>query len=59
MLKVAITGNIASGKSQVEKILLSSGYKVIDTDKINHYILASDYNVIKEIKSVFCYDDIL
>ena len=59
MLKVAITGNIASGKSQVEKILLSSGYKVIDTDKINHYILASDYNVIKEIKSVFCDDDIL
>ena len=59
MLKVAITGNIASGKSQVEKMLLSAGYKVIDTDKINHYILASDYNVIKEIKSVFCDDDIL
>ncbi len=59
MLKVAITGNIASGKSQVEKILLSSGYKVVDTDKINHYILASDYNVIKEIKSVFSDEDIL
>ena len=59
MLKVAITGNIASGKSQVEKILLSSGYKVVDTDKINHYILASDYNVIKEIKSVFSGEDIL
>ena len=40
-------------------MLLSAGYKVIDTDKINHYILASDYNVIKEIKSVFCDDDIL
>ena len=59
MLKVAITGNIASGKSQVEKMLLSAGYKVIDSDKINHYILASDYKVIKEIKSVFSDDDIL
>ena len=59
MLKVAITGNIASGKSQVEKILLSLGYKVADTDKINHYILASDMNVIKEIKNAFKEDDVL
>ena len=59
MLKVAITGNIASGKSQVEKILLSSGYKVIDTDKINHFILASDYKVIKEIKASFWDENIL
>ena len=59
MLKVAITGNIASGKSQVEKILLSYGYKVADADKINHFILASDFSVIKEIKSDFADDDIL
>ena len=59
MLKVAITGNIASGKSQVEKILLDLGYKVADTDKINHSILESDFAVISEIKSVFSDDDIL
>ncbi len=35
MLKIAITGNIASGKSQVEKIL-SKQFKVFDTDKIAH-----------------------
>ena len=59
MLKVAITGNIASGKSQVEKILLDLGYKVADTDKINHSILEADFAAISEIKSVFCDDDIL
>lgn len=59
MIKVAITGNIASGKSQVEKILLSLGYKVADTDKFNHFILASDINAIQEIKEAFKEDDIL
>lgn len=59
MKKIAITGNIASGKSQVEKILLSMGFKVIDTDKINHFILASDINAVNEIKNAFKNDDIL
>ena len=39
MLKFAITGNIASGKSQVEKFLLSLGYPVYDSDKIAHKVL--------------------
>ena len=38
MLKIAITGNIASGKSQVEKILEKS-FAVYDSDKIAHKIL--------------------
>ena len=38
MLKIAITGNIASGKSQVEKIL-AQDFSVYDTDKIAHEIL--------------------
>lgn len=59
MLKVAITGNIASGKSQVERILLTMGFKVADTDKLNHFILASDYSAIQEIKNAFIEDDIL
>lgn len=58
MKKIAITGNIASGKSLVEKELISLGYKVADTDKINHFILASDLNVINEIKEAFKDDDI-
>ena len=39
MIKVAITGNIASGKSTVEKIIEDCGYKVFDSDKIAHEIL--------------------
>ena len=59
MIRVAIVGNIASGKSQVEKILLDLGYKVADTDKINHEILKSDIETINEIKNTFSNDDIL
>ena len=39
VLKVAITGNIASGKSQVERILNNKGFKVFDADAIAHKIL--------------------
>ena len=59
MKKIAITGNIASGKSQVEKELISLGYKVIDTDKINHEILKNDEKTIQEIKNSFNDCDIL
>ena len=38
MLKIAITGNIASGKSEVEKIL-SKDFAVYDSDKIAHTFL--------------------
>ena len=39
MLKIGITGNIASGKSQVEKILSNLGYTVYDSDEIAHKVL--------------------
>lgn len=37
--KIAITGNIASGKSEVQKILKNKGFKVFDADVIAHEIL--------------------
>lgn len=49
MLKIAITGNIASGKSQVEKIIAAKKYPVYDTDKIAHKIL-------EQIKDFYGYD---
>ena len=47
MLKVAITGNIAAGKSTVEKIIEDLNYKVFDTDKIAHKILETSDEIIK------------
>ena len=49
MLKIAITGNIASGKSAVQKLIEDCGYKVLDTDILAHEILDES----PEIKSEF------
>lgn len=39
MIKFALCGNIASGKSTVQKLLEEHGYKVLDTDKVAHELL--------------------
>lgn len=39
MLKVAITGNIASGKSRVEEILKNKSFNVLDVDEVAHDLL--------------------
>lgn len=49
MIKFALTGNIASGKSTVQNILEDLGYKVLDTDKVGHELL----NNLPEIKEIF------
>ena len=48
MKKVGLTGNIASGKSEVENILKEMGYKVVCADKLSHDAL-SDEKIKKEI----------
>ena len=53
MLKVALVGNIASGKSTVEKALQTSGYVVLDTDKVCHELLTCD-EVSKEFSTLMC-----
>ena len=40
MKKIAISGNIASGKSTVQRIIIEKGYKVLDTDEVSHDILS-------------------
>lgn len=42
MLRIALVGNIASGKSTVETYLKNLGYKVLDTDKVCHELLDCD-----------------
>lgn len=49
MLKVAITGNIAAGKSEVEKILREMSFKVLDSDTVVH-----DLFKIDSVKKVLC-----
>lgn len=54
MQKVAIVGNIASGKSTVEQFLLKKGYPVLDTDVVCHNLL----NRLDEIKEEFSEFDV-
>lgn len=55
MLKVGISGKIASGKSEVEKILKNEGFLVFDLDIISHILLEKDEAiktaVFKEFKT--------
>jgi len=48
MLKIAISGNIASGKTAVEEILTQKGFKVFDTDKLAHDILSECKTIVIE-----------
>ena len=54
MLRIGITGNIASGKSAAEDFIRESGFKVYDTDKIAHNILENS----EEAKRAFSEFDI-
>lgn len=58
MIKIGITGNIASGKSCVEEYIKSAGYIVVDCDKINSELLFSDDDTKAEIKDKFKDDDV-
>ena len=52
MIKVGISGKIASGKSQVESIIENLGYKVFDLDKISHSLF-DDENIQKKLLDEF------
>ena len=58
MLKVAITGNIAAGKSTVESLLTEKGFKVLDADEVAHKLLRNDV-VKKDILEAFAVYDIV
>jgi len=51
MIKYAITGNIASGKSAVEEILKKAGEIVTDADRISHALLENNQEVIDAFKN--------
>lgn len=53
MIKIAITGSIASGKSLVESFLKQEGAVTLDTDKIVHELLKNDRNIINRVYELF------
>ena len=53
MLKVGLTGGIASGKTTVTKLFKDLGAKIIDSDEICHRLMAPDRPAYHEIISYF------
>lgn len=53
MIKVGISGKIAAGKSEVEKILLEMNYPVYDLDKFSHSLLEDNEVVRKKVLEEF------
>lgn len=53
MIKIGLTGNIASGKSAIEDILKKSGFLVFDLDKICADLYLNDENIKKQILNEF------
>lgn len=53
MIRVALVGNIASGKSTVERILIKKGFSVLDTDVVCHNLLSEEQASIKELFKEF------
>ena len=45
---IALTGGIATGKSTVIDLFLTSGFRVIDADKIAHEVLNEEHQAIAE-----------
>ncbi len=58
MLKIGLTGNIASGKSIVQSYLEKKGIPVIDADWICHRLMDDNEEVIEKIKNLFPNQDI-
>lgn len=53
MLKVGLTGNIASGKSIVQSYIEKKGIPVIDADWICHRLMDENEEVIEKVKKLF------
>ncbi len=53
MIKIGLTGNIASGKTEVEKIFQKKGFIVVDLDKISHQLLEKDDEIKNRVLDVF------
>ena len=53
MIKIGLTGNIASGKSELEHIIERKGFKVVDLDKTVHSLFEDDEEIKTKIIKEF------
>jgi dephospho-CoA kinase len=53
MLRIGLTGGIASGKSEVSRILRELGFAVLDADSIAHQLMQPDLPAYREIVQHF------
>ena len=53
MKKIALTGNIASGKTTVFEIFKKNNIKLLDCDEVCHFALENEPDIINQIKDVF------
>ena len=51
--KLGVTGNIAAGKTTVQRHFEKNGIKCIDVDDVCHDLYENDEGVIKEVKDLF------
>lgn len=51
--KIGLTGNIATGKSTVGKMLVALGAGLLDADKVAHRVMAPDGRAYAPVVSVF------
>lgn len=58
MLRIGLTGNIASGKSIVQGYLEKRGVPIIDADWICHRLMDGNDEVIEKVKNLFAGEDI-
>ena len=57
MLKIALTGNIASGKSSVQLFLEEKSYPVIDTDIVCHELLENSVEIAEAFSEYDVFHD--
>ncbi len=59
MKKIALTGNIASGKTTVFEIFKKNNIKLLDCDEVCHFALENEQDIITQIKDIFKNFDIV
>jgi dephospho-CoA kinase len=59
MMRIGLTGGIATGKSTVQAMLEEQGYPVLDADAVYHELLATDAEMLADLRTRFgaaCFD---